>query len=199
MKKFLSVLLIAFMAMSLTSCEWFKNKQEKEEPVAQLNVENLVSIDKEYMFLNYGEDYKWYETCVLMNNFLDEESDGSIYGVTNIFQTVKEIGEEVEGEVILISHTMDTTCVETEHGFWIEDFDLNEKEINITFEEAYCLIMSNLAPKPHSKNCVLRSEVGPLIANPQYIFGNQQAQIYVDATDGTTSDKNPVFPHDIDE
>ena len=49
-------------------------------------------------------------------------------------------------------------------------------------------------PKPHSKNVVLRKEIGSLDANPQYIFGNSQAQVYVDAVTGEVRGYNPAFP-----
>ena len=34
--------------------------------------------------------------------------------------------------------------------------------------------------KPHSQKVVLRRELGPIDANPQYIFGNTHEHVYVD-------------------
>ena len=51
-------------------------------------------------------------------------------------------------------------------------------------------------PKPHSKKCTLRKELGPNGAdvNAQYIFGNSEQQVYVDAVTGKVSLTNPVYP-----
>ena len=49
------------------------------------------------------------------------------------------------------------------------------------------------APKPHSRYCVLRKEIAPNDINPQYIFGNSRAQLYVDAVTGTVCTENPAF------
>jgi hypothetical protein len=40
---------------------------------------------------------------------------------------------------------------------------------------------------------VLRKEVAPLDCNPQYIFGNKRAQLYVDAVTGEVKDYNPAY------
>ena len=40
---------------------------------------------------------------------------------------------------------------------------------------------------------VLRKQVGPVDANPQWIFGNLHSQIYVDAVTGAVSKDNPAF------
>lgn len=70
---------------------------------------------------------------------------------------------------------------------------MNEEVINISYKEAYEKMMEANYPKPHSKHCVLRKEVGPYDCNPQYIFGNIEAQIYVDAVTGAVSDQSPAF------
>jgi hypothetical protein len=57
--------------------------------------------------------------------------------------------------------------------------------------------MAANAPKPHSRQVVLRKEVGPNSINPQYIFGNFQAQLYVDAVTGDVKTKNPAFPDNM--
>ena len=74
---------------------------------------------------------------------------------------------------------------------------MNNEAIKVSFKEAYNKIMATNYPKPHSRHVVLRKEIGPQDANPQYIFGNSQAQIYVDAVTGDVTDKNPAFPADL--
>ena len=75
----------------------------------------------------------------------------------------------------------------------MEDFPLNDEAIVLTFTEALDRVLAANYPKPHSKYVVLRKEIGPKAANPQYIFGNLKSQLYVDATTGAVSDSNPVF------
>lgn len=201
MKKLMILGLLALMVGLVTGCS--SCTQEKKQPavdnvaIAQgkLVVENCVSTDKEYMFLHYKSDYRWFETCVLMKDFLDsEDQDGAIAGVSNIFQVVDEFeGGCADVYVILMAHSGDKDSIDIKHGFWVEDFPMNDEAIKITFKQAYDKLMEANCPKPHSRHCVLRKEVGPVNANPQYIFGNVRAQVYVDAVTGDVSTENPAF------
>ena len=159
-------------------------------------MERTTTLDKEYMFKNYGGDYKWFESCILLKNYLDEENDGTISGISNVFQVIRESGKSADVFVVLAAHTPDSTAYEVKEGFWVEDCDMSKEEIKISFKEAYDKMMAVNLPKPHSRNCVLRKQVGPKDANPQYIFGNIQSQIYVDAITGDVTDKNPAFPNE---
>lgn len=182
-------------AIAFTSCKC-TNDNEKEETVvepAELVVENLVSTDREAMYLKYGGDYRWFETCIVLSDFLDADAELTIAGVSNVFQGLIAKDESYDTEVVSFAHTPTDNGVETVHGFWVEDFPLNEEAITVTFAQALERVLATNSPKPHSKYVVLRKEVGPKAANPQYIFGNAKAQLYVDATTGAVSDKNPVF------
>ena len=205
MKKVL-FMLIAVFCMSLVSC----NSRNSENPATTTDsiatvvnndstmvVENVVGMDRQYMFTNYGKDYRWYETCIVLKDFLDEENDGTITGVSNIFQVVWEKDNGADVNVIMFTHVGDSTQVDVKRGFWVEDMPMNEDAIKVTFKEAYDKVMAVNLPKPHSRHVVLRKEVGPNTINPQYIFGNAQAQIYVDAVTGDVTDKNPAFPADL--
>jgi hypothetical protein len=86
--------------------------------------------------------------------------------------------------------------IEEIEGFWVEDMTMNDEIISVTHQEAFRLANESNYPKPHSKNCVLRKEVGPIEANPQYIFGNLESQLYVDALTGDVADESPSFCND---
>ena len=188
MKKILFILLCSVMLFaSCSSCH-----KKKDNVSTELNVENIVSADKEYMLSNYGE-YTWFETCIVLQDFLDEECDGTISGISNVFQVIKEKDKGYDTQVVLVVHAADTMSVDIKHGFWVEDNPLNNDSI-ISFKEAFDKLMAVNLPKPHSQQVVLRKEVGPVKCNPQYIFGNKKSQIYVDAVTGEVSDKNPAFP-----
>ena len=200
MKKVFFTCIMFYLAFVLASCNGCKNKnvepkQDDMNVSAELVVENLVSMDRQDMFANYSQNYRWFETCILLEKFLDEEDcDGTVAGVSNIFQAVEEKGTGADVFVVMFSHTPDTSSVEVAHSFWVEDEPMNDEVIKLTFKDAFDRVMQTNSPKPHSRHVVLRKELGPIDANPQYIFGNQQAQLYVDAVTGEVRDTNPVYP-----
>lgn len=186
MKEFLILVLLIFAA-----CVFFACKQKKKEMAKkELDVEQCVLSDKEYMIENFGIDYKWYETSINLKDYLDEDG-GAVESVVSVFQVAKEEGKSLDTQVVVISHTEEEDKVDVMHTFWVEDFPL--EAIKITYQEALEIVNRVNLPKPHSKRCVLRKQVGPKPCNPQYIFGNQMAQIYVDAVTGDVTDKNPAF------
>lgn len=196
MKKTILFTLLLSLVMCFSACDKTKKAEVKDAQVADsvMVVENVVNTDKQYMFTNYEKDWRWYETCIVLKDFLDEECDGTITGVSNIFQSVVKSGEGFDTQVVMITHVGDSTQTDIVKGFWVEDFPLQDENIKVTFKEAFEKVMAVNYPKPHSRQVVLRKEVGPNASNPQYIFGNQKAQLYVDAVTGEVTDKNPVFP-----
>ena len=191
-------LMFAFTACN--SCNKDKEAKQSESTevvdTAAMVLENVTGTDRQYMFTNYSGDYRWFESCIVLKDYLDEECDGTITGISNVFQVVEEKDKGADTFVVLAAHTSDTTAYEVKHGFWVEDFPLNEEQIKVTFAQAFEKINQVNLPKPHSRQVVLRKQVGPIAANPQYIFGNARAQLYVDAITGDVTDKNPCFPED---
>ena len=197
MKKLFLILATVAMMVGVASCKCSSNTQEQENVLGEteLVVENVISTDRQAMFLNHGKDYRWYETGIQLKDFLDEENDGAIDMVVNVFQVVEEYDStSFDTFVYKYQHFADGTVNEDSvHGFWVEDYPLNEEAVVVTFKEAYEKVMAVNLPKPHSRQVVLRKQVGPVDANPQWIFGNLHAQIYVDAVTGEVSDENPSF------
>ena len=194
MRKFIWIVLAAFM-VSFVSCSKCGKKEESatDSIKSGLVVENTISSDKQFMSDNYGE-YRFYESCITLKNYLDSDTVMEIATVVNIFQ-IEEEKKEMKGydtKVIKFTHTPTVSAIEEIKGFWVEDFPLDS--VTVTFNEALEKINEVNMPKPHSKQCVLRKQVGPVAANPQYIFGNVKSQIYVDAINGKVSDENPAFP-----
>ena len=190
-KKLVFFLLAAILSLIAASC---KHSTQPVNLTSDLTPERVVSLDKEYMFTNYKADYTWFESCILLNDYLDKDCDGSIAGITNIFQAISEKDKGFNTEVVMITHTSNGNSeITSAHSFWVEDFPLNNTEITITYKQAFEKVMATNCIKPHSRYVVLRKEVGPYPANPQYIFGNSKMQIYVDATTGVVSEVNPAF------
>ena len=199
------VALFAGIVMFFTACNsCSKDKAPADEQTTDtavvstdLVVENVISTNRQDMYMKYGGDYTWFETCIVLKDFIDaEESDGTVTGISNVFQVINNNNESYDVHVLLYSTTADTTAVDEKIGFWVEDLPLNEEEIKVTFADAYDRLMRANIVKPHSRQVVLRKQLGPVDTNPQYIFGNAQAQVYVDATTGDVSAKNPVFPNE---
>ena len=157
-------------------------------------IPHMISTDRQEMYLQVQNDYRWFETCVQFEDFLDEENDGIVHSVINIFQAVVEKDGGADVAVYAFTHLADTMAVYPKMGFWVEDFPLNEEVIKLTWKEAYDRIMQTNAPKPHSKQACLRKPIGPLNCNPQYVFGNISEQLWVDAVTGEVKNSNPAFP-----
>lgn len=182
---FIVVVLVA--AFAITSCH-----HEKKVP---FSVENVVKEDAKYVYEEYGEkNCKWYEVQVTLKNFLDGDEKMEIDYVETVFQAIEQKDSvNYDTYVIRTTHTPEGNVDRVvNHSFWIEDFEL--VALFLSFQTAYDkLIMAN-CPKPHSKKCTLRKEIGPKEANPQYIFGNSEFQVYVDAITGEVRLDNPVYP-----
>jgi hypothetical protein len=195
--------IFAFTLMVFTACSSCNKEKpadndesQSKTEVVELITENVISLNRQDMFAKFGGDYRWFETCIVLKDYLDaEECDGTVSGVSNVFQVINENdGKTFDVHVYLYTTTPDTTVIDEKQGFWVEDMPLNDEAIKVTFAEAYENVMKANIVKPHSRQVVLRKEVGPVSCNPQYIFGNSHAQVYVDATTGEVSAKNPAFP-----
>lgn len=183
------------LMIGVSSCTCTQQKESNfDSSVTELVVENTVSTDRQDVYLNHGEEYRWYETGVQLANFLDEENDGTIELVVNVFQVIEQHDStSFDTFVFKYQHTLEGTTSESIHGFWIEDYPLNDEVIKVSFKEAFEKIQEVNYPKPHTRQVVLRKQVGPVDANPQWIFGNLHSQLYVDAVTGEVSPTNPAF------
>jgi hypothetical protein len=195
MKKSLFTALIIGIATLLTVCACKCTNDNTVVDEGELVVENTISTDREDMFLNYGKVYEWFETSVVYKNFLDEEAfDGTVESIVNVFQTIKKGEDALDTDVVLFTHTTDTTVVDVvKHEMWFEDFRLNQEEINLTFEQAYERLVEANCTKPHSRCVVLRKPVGPKVTNALYIFGGPEDHWYVDAKTGDVFNDDPGY------
>ena len=194
MKKTILFLMSLFLLCSCNSC-----KNEKEiTPAKPTSVENIIAMDKTAMNL-ISKDYRWYETMILLDNYLDEDSVSKIAEIVNVFQVVKNITEKsFDTKVYKFQHFADGTCLkDSVDGFWIEDCPLIDSVKMITYEEAFNKMLEVNYPKPHSRHVCLRSPVGPRDCNPQWVFGNIESQIWIDAVTGEAKNSNPAFPDEF--
>lgn len=199
MKKVIAFIMTIVLAFAMISCTCSSNSNvvvgdSDVAVVDSMYVEHTVALDRQSMFAKgVDNDYRWYETDIRLVNFLDEEYAG-IDEVVNVFQTVESRDSKSFDTVVYkFQHTDEGTVEGSTRGFWIEDYPLNEEQIKVTFVQALEKVNEVNLPKPHSRYAVLRKQVGPVDANPQWIFGNVRAQIYVDAVTGEVSEENPAF------
>lgn len=189
-------------AMMFSSCNSCNRTEEpvvepvtEEQPV-NLVVDSIVAVDFEavHELVDGSDDFRWYECGVVLQDYLDEECDGTVVEVGNVFQTVVERENGFDTYVIMTTHDTDTAYVNIVKSFWIEDFPLNNDIVTlISFDAAFERLMEANCPKPHSKRAVLRKEIGPKQCNPQWIFGNLESTVYVDAVTGEVRDFDPAF------
>lgn len=189
-----NLVFLALMSLVMfCSCNSCGNKEKNTIIGDTLCVEASIKADLEAMLKKDKKAFDWFETSLLLNDYLDEECDGSYIKIMNVFQAIGK--EDLDPKVYQLQHFVDGRILEDSiNGFWIEDFPLVDSLIKVPYDSAFNLVMQVNLPKPHSKNVVLRNPIGPNPCNPQWVFGNVQSQIWVDATTGDIRESNPAFP-----
>ena len=190
MKKLFYFLAAVAVVAGLASCKCTR----EQEPVV-LNPEATISIDRDAM-ASVDSTYKWFETRVEYDNFFDADTTLTLTKVESLFQVAVEDSLGIKTYVYDFTHELGVEDADPEviEGFVLDDKPLNTAKVVLTFEEALARMYEANLPKPHSKKAVLRRELGPVLAaQAQYIFGNTEEQVFVDAVNGTVTDKNPAF------
>ena len=190
MKKVIYFLTALAVVAGLASCKCTR----EQEPVV-LNPEATISADRDAMAA-VDSTYRWFETRAEYDNFFDADTTLTLNKVESIFQVAVEDSLGVKTYVYDFVHELGVEDADPEviEGFVLDDMPLNTVEVALTFDEALERMMEANLPKPHSTKAVLRRELGPKQGvGAQYIFGNTEAQVFVDAVTGDVTDKNPVF------
>ena len=211
MKKFslLMLSLLFSLVLGFSSCTGCGNNTQDEvvkdstelvlkDSVVAINVEHAIAMDRQAMYLKFKDDYRWYETDILLPEFLNaEDVTSDPVMVVNIFQSVVKRDEGFDTWVWKYQHLNDGTVLkDSVRGFWIENQPLNDEVIKLKYTEAFDRIMQTNSPKPQSKHVTLRNPVGPIQINTQWIFGNIHEQLWVDAVTGDVKNSNPAFPEE---
>ncbi|MDY5968680.1 MAG: hypothetical protein SPJ13_01510 [Bacteroidales bacterium] len=191
MKRILAFLMTFALLLGATSCTSCNKEVKQMETV----VEQVVQSDRQWMCDQFGNDYIYYETQIVLKEWLDDENcTGTVASILNVFQIVKGGDTAFSPHVYLFKHTDSTFKVKVVDDAWMEDQDMAKDAITITYRQAYKKLMKANCIKPHTKNCVLRKMVGPYECNPQYIFGDAFDEcVFVDAFTGEVSLDNPAF------
>ena len=196
MRKFFVVLASILIAFAVSSCKCTR----EEDPVIEFP-EATIMADRAEMDEEVST-YKWFETRVEYDNFFDADTTLAISKVESLFQVAVEDPLGIKTFVYDFIHepgVENDTIPEPIEGFILDDKPLNDEQIVLTFSEALERLYEANLLKPHSAKVVLRKALGPKAANAQYIFGNTEEQIFVDAVTGDVTDKNPVYDAEIAE
>ena len=199
MKKILgliTVLLVSLM-ISFSSCTNCSNQPvQKAQTEVAIDVDHAIALDRQTMYVNYKDNYRWYETDILLPYFLDSDSVTSDPEmVVNVLQSIVEEGNGADVWVHKFQHFKDGSVVhDSIQGFWIENYALNDEVIKLNYTAAYDRMIQANFPKPHSRYVTLRNPIGPVAINTQWIFGNINEQIWIDAVTGDAKNSNPAFP-----
>ena len=193
--------IVLFTACSCNSTQkdvTLANSTEVKDSTVTLNVEHAIAMDRQTMYLKFKDNYRWYETEILLPYFLDSDSATSNpVMIVNILQSMVEEGNGFDTWVWKFQHFPDGTVLKDSiQGFWIENYSLNEEVLTVKYTEAYDKMMAVNYKKPHSKHVTLRNPIGPVAVNTQWIFGNVKEQIWVDAVTGECKNSNPAFPEE---
>jgi hypothetical protein len=171
---------------------------KKVEPTPQVDsiaVDKVIKADLDSMTAKYGDkDFRWYESLILLEDFMDSVADMKVAELVNIYQVV----DDGDVHVYKTQHLSDGTVItDSIHSFWIEDYPLNYNDLKISYAKACELVSQVNLPKPHSRHICLRLSIGPQDCNPQWIFGNTESQIWIDAVSGDARDSDPSFPDNL--
>ena len=193
--------IVLFTACSCNSTQkdvTLANSTEVKDSIVTLNVEHAIAMDRQTMYLKFKDNYRWYETEILLPYFLDSDSATSNpVMIVNILQSMVEEGNGFDTWVWKFQHFPDGTVLKDSiQGFWIENYSLNEEVLTVKYTEAYDKMMAVNYKKPHSRHVTLRNPIGPVAVNTQWIFGNIKEQIWVDAVTGECKNSNPAFPEE---
>lgn len=208
MKKIFAILMVVLLAVFTVSCTSCHRESEEQllganaaYEVTGLDVEQTIALDNEYMAANHGK-YRFLECCIDAENWMDESDTFNVKGIANFYTVVTMTPDSMSGTVMvyMIAHTADTTVYLSKEGLWVGDDPMNDHyPFKVTFSEAYDNMMRANCVKPHSRHCVIRREVGEKDIEPIYIFGNQDAQVYVSTETGNVTTTNPAYNKDTTE
>ena len=167
----------------------------------EINVEHAIAQDRQELYSKLeGKEYSWFETSIVLVNFMDSDSaSAEIERLTNLFQWGET--DEKRTDIFSIKSIWENNGKHyfvKPSEFRLGYANLSEEAIKLTFEEAFTKMMESNTIKPHSKVCSLSKSAGT-DGNPQYIFGddNDDVRVYVDAVTGeVTTDiiDNPGKP-----
>jgi hypothetical protein len=190
MKK-LIYLMMAIVAICVTSC----HKSEKSDPVSSQSTSQLILDSLAAHVDSISSDYLYFETSFELTNTVDSLDSFSVSTIQSIYQVVDTTTSTPT--VFVANYSFESATVSwkvLEGAFWTEDVNLRSKDVKLSPEDAFSVLLKSNVLKPHSRFVVLRCPLGPVTCDAQYIFGNTDSGIvYVNAKTGKVTTTDPAF------
>ena len=193
MKRIIAIIVVTLVVnllvmLHMTGCIHYDDRTN-----TPISFDDCMRRDLAAMEKRYGNDYRWYECGIKMKSYLDENCDGAIEDLTNVFMVRSDPGNSYDTNIVLLHHGRHGDGVYHLESKWVEeDVFMYQDQINVTFKESLIKAKS-VKPLLHTKHVVLRKQLGPNNSNPQYIYGNNHGLLFVDATTGYVSHDSPAF------
>ena len=139
--------------------------------------------------------YQWRNSLVILNDTVTMENidDLHVVSVRDVFfYWDNKRGPQVQ---YITDNVKDGTQIPYPiNDIWIEDADMSDKPVKLSAEEALMRLKEWNGILP--KDCdfiILRLPVGPKDCNVQWVFGDVDEVLFIDAVTGEVRDYDPAF------
>lgn len=197
--------IVGMMATGCSSCQSENKKQDAKKVTVHADydgvitdfsagVDQIVALHRQTMFSMIKANYEWRNLQVTFNDVINTETidDLHITDVTNVFYYwnegpwVQYITSNVKKGMLIPAKIPDV---------WIEDADMSEAEIKLSAEDVLKRLKEWNGIVPPANAMILRLPIGPRRCNAQWVIGNIDKVIFIDAVTGEITDWCPAFPN----
>lgn len=202
----LGVLLLAVTGLMISSCKGCKGDTPKNDGQEAYHdydgvVEDFTAgtaqiqaLHRQTMYnLAGGVKYEWRNSRVIFNDVITMENIDELHvtDVNDVFCYWNERGPWVQ---YINSHVKNGVQIPWPiNDVWIEDSDLSNLQIQLSAEDALLRLKEWNGIIPPATFLTLRCPVGPKDCNAQWVIGNVNDVIFIDAVTGEINDSNPAF------
>ena len=204
----LAVLIIGAAGCVFTCCKKQKPLSTKVEDIVKNNETYLCNIVDSLNRIAISDStniiysLRHFETVIELTGEVDTLETFGVVNVTNIYQIVGEdtVAYKTYNDVYIIYNDIKGNMNVELHKntFWVGDCNMLGISKLISCHQAFNIVKSSTFDKPKSRFITIRQELGPKIANPQYIFGNdKRGLLFVDVVTGNVSTKLEGYEEDV--
>ena len=174
------------------------------------DVEKTITLDKEAFLLaveelkkdslhsqyNTWETY-FFETDIELVGEVDTLTTPGIVRLVNVFGVCMHDSTTKKADTRIYRYVHAANGEDfadyKDHAFWVEDGDMLNDTLSVTFKDAFERLVEADCVKPKSRFVTLRKQLGTVPCNAQWVFGNDNCGIvWVDAETKDVSLKNPA-------
>lgn len=205
----LGVLLLAVTGLMISSCKGCKGDTPKNDGQEAYHdydgvVEDFTAgtaqiqaLHRQTMYnLAGGVKYEWRNSRVILNDVITMENIDELHvtDVNDVFCYWNERGPWVQYVNSNVKYGMQIPW--PINDVWIEDSDLSNLQIQLSAEDALQRLKEWNGIIPPATFLTLRCPVGPKDCNAQWVIGNVNDVLFIDAMTGEIRDYDPAFPRE---